>query len=106
MARRISAGIAADVAAIRALGGIPDRDDLLDLARCYGLWDEFVPIAISPQTDYTIPRALCAECPIRIPCLAYATQTRTFAVEGIWGGRDPTERKTIIGQLRKEPVTV
>lgn len=51
-----------------------------------------------PRTDKA--RAVCDTCPIRLLCLAYATQGRAIAPEGVWGGRTPTERRYIIEHAR------
>jgi hypothetical protein len=44
--------------------------------------------------------AICQECLVRIECLAWATQGKAVAPEGIWGGRRPEERLYIIEALR------
>ncbi|MBB5077226.1 WhiB family transcriptional regulator [Nonomuraea endophytica] len=35
-------------------------------------------------------KAVCARCPVREQCLAYALDTRQ--AEGVWGGTDPAQR--------------
>lgn len=40
-------------------------------------------------------RAICHQCPVRIPCLAYAVNNPGAAIAGVWGGRDLPERQTI-----------
>jgi WhiB family redox-sensing transcriptional regulator len=37
-----------------------------------------------------LAKAVCASCPVRAACLAYATETRP---EGIWGGTTQAERR-------------
>lgn len=37
-------------------------------------------------------KELCARCPLRRPCLAYAL---THAVEGVWGGTTEDERREL-----------
>jgi WhiB family redox-sensing transcriptional regulator len=41
-------------------------------------------------------KAICAECPVRAPCLDYAIQIREL--HGIWGGLNELERKQMIVQ--------
>ena len=43
-------------------------------------------------------KAVCARCPVRRPCLAYALATRQEF--GIWGGRDENERRLLHRQWR------
>jgi WhiB family redox-sensing transcriptional regulator len=44
-------------------------------------------------------KAVCARCPVRQPCLAYALATRQEY--GIWGGCDENERR-LLRQQRRE----
>lgn len=44
-------------------------------------------------------KAVCARCPVRRPCLAYALATRQEF--GIWGGRDENERRLLHRQWRQ-----
>jgi WhiB family redox-sensing transcriptional regulator len=39
-------------------------------------------------------KAICAECPVRAPCLDYAIQIREL--HGIWGGLNEVERKQMV----------
>lgn len=41
-------------------------------------------------------KAICAVCPVRLPCLDYAIRIRE--PHGIWGGLNEVERKQIIAQ--------
>jgi WhiB family transcriptional regulator, redox-sensing transcriptional regulator len=45
-------------------------------------------------------KAICARCPVRRPCLAYALATRQ--AYGIWGGYDDEERQALRRQ-QQEP---
>lgn len=38
-------------------------------------------------------RAVCARCPVRVECLAYAIETRQ--PDGVWGGLDDAERMAL-----------
>ena len=38
--------------------------------------------------------AICAGCPVRLPCLDYA-QTEPIEADGIWGGYTPRQRKDL-----------
>jgi WhiB family transcriptional regulator, redox-sensing transcriptional regulator len=44
-------------------------------------------------------KAICAGCPVRLPCLEWALATRE--PHGVWGGRSEIERKQIL--LGKRP---
>src|ERR671921_1881195 len=41
-------------------------------------------------------KAICATCPVRQPCLAYALQIRE--PHGIWGGLNEAERRQLLGR--------
>jgi WhiB family redox-sensing transcriptional regulator len=38
-------------------------------------------------------KAICADCPVRVSCLAHALTEGED--EGVWGGLDPAERRTL-----------
>jgi len=40
--------------------------------------------------------AICATCPVRRPCLEYALDIKE--PHGIWGGRNESERRTLLAQ--------
>jgi WhiB family redox-sensing transcriptional regulator len=44
-------------------------------------------------------KAICARCPVRLPCLSYALATRQ--AYGIWGGYDEEERGLLRRQQRE-----
>jgi WhiB family transcriptional regulator, redox-sensing transcriptional regulator len=46
-------------------------------------------------------KAICARCPVRQPCLAYALATNQ--AYGIWGGCDDEERRVLRRQRRIFP---
>ena len=61
-------------------------------------WD---PAAFFPPGDDATQetRDICAACPVRAQCLAYAvTANERF---GIWGGLDPQERHTLRKRLQR-----
>jgi hypothetical protein len=67
---------------------------------CVGADPElFFPPGDGPAIE---ARRICAMCPVRDPCLAYAvTAEEPF---GIWGGLDPRQRQNLRQQLqRREP---
>lgn len=72
-------------------------------ALCVGADPEmFFPPGDGPAIE---ARHLCAMCPVRGQCLAYAvTADEPF---GIWGGLDPHERQKLRRQLqRREPPAI
>jgi WhiB family transcriptional regulator, redox-sensing transcriptional regulator len=67
-----------------------------DAAACRQLDTEmFFPIGSGglSQADTRQAKAVCAHCPVRPPCLAYAVATRQEF--GIWGGLDEQERRPL-----------
>jgi len=42
-------------------------------------------------------KAICAMCPVREPCLAYALRIR--GPHGIWGGMSESERRPLIAPI-------
>lgn len=46
-------------------------------------------------------RAICADCPVRTECLAYAINQRIG--HGIWGGLDTKDRQKLTGEFRSTP---
>ncbi|HEY1919397.1 MAG TPA: WhiB family transcriptional regulator, partial [Streptosporangiaceae bacterium] len=44
-------------------------------------------------------KAICARCPVQLPCLTYALATSQEF--GIWGGRDEAERRLLHWQWRE-----
>ncbi len=44
-------------------------------------------------------KAICALCPVKDPCLAYAVEIRE--PHGIWGGLNEVERKAIIRERER-----
>jgi len=64
----------------------------------------FFPIGETGAAAAEIQRAkaVCARCPVRRPCLAYALATgQEF---GIWGGRDENERRLLHRQWRQSRI--
>jgi WhiB family redox-sensing transcriptional regulator len=59
------------------------------------------PDVFYPPTDdeADAAKAVCAECPVREPCLEFALSTRE--AEGVWGGTTARERRRILRQRRK-----
>ena len=62
--------------------------------------DLFFPIGKTGRAVEEIQRAkeVCAGCPVRQPCLAFALDTHQGY--GIWGGYDEDERRVMLRQRR------
>ena len=68
-------------------------------AACRGIDAEvFYPVT-DGEADGAEAKAICAECPVREPCLEHALAHRER--EGIWGGATERERRRIVRQRRK-----
>ena len=66
-------------------------------ARCRGLDPEIFYPQVEDEADEA--KSICAQCPVRVPCLEYALSARER--DGIWGGCTEKERRRIIRQRRK-----
>ncbi len=53
----------------------------------------FFPESASDVAKVAAAKAVCATCPVQEECLAFAVELNQ--TEGIWGGRTPSERRTI-----------
>jgi WhiB family transcriptional regulator, redox-sensing transcriptional regulator len=84
--------LAADVSALRVAG--PARgEDWRSAAACHDTDpDLFFPLSAAGKSLEQAERAkaICAGCPVRRSCLAFAL--RTGQVHGIWGGLTEEER--------------
>ena len=67
-------------------------------ARCRGV-DPAVFYPVSDEDEAPEAKEICAECPVREPCLEYALTVREK--HGVWGGRTERERRRLIRQRRK-----
>jgi WhiB family transcriptional regulator, redox-sensing transcriptional regulator len=66
-------------------------------ARCKGIDPEvFYPVSDEESDE---AKSICAECPVRLPCLEFALAARER--DGVWGGATEKERRRIIRQRRK-----
>jgi WhiB family transcriptional regulator, redox-sensing transcriptional regulator len=66
-------------------------------ARCKGIDPEvFYPVSDEESDE---AKSICAECPVRLPCLEFALASRER--DGVWGGATEKERRRIIRQRRK-----
>lgn len=45
-----------------------------------------------------VAQRICADCPVKSPCLEYALQNRVD--HGVWGGASERERRRILRQRR------
>ncbi|HEX4541489.1 MAG TPA: WhiB family transcriptional regulator [Acidimicrobiales bacterium] len=50
-----------------------------------------------------VARRICADCPVKAPCLEYALLNRID--HGVWGGASERERRRIARRRRLETVT-
>jgi WhiB family redox-sensing transcriptional regulator len=79
-----------------------DRASWRESAACRFLDTElFFPIGKAGRAIEEIRRAktVCASCPVRQPCLAFALDTHQGY--GIWGGYDEDERRLLFRQREK-----
>jgi WhiB family redox-sensing transcriptional regulator len=51
-----------------------------------------------------VARRICAECPVKAPCLEYALLHRID--HGVWGGASERERRRILRQRRLDGLPV
>ncbi|HUS61272.1 MAG TPA: WhiB family transcriptional regulator [Acidimicrobiales bacterium] len=66
-------------------------------AACTGVDpDIFYPVT---DDEAAAAKSICAQCPVRQPCLEYALVTRER--DGVWGGATERERRRMIRQRRK-----
>ena len=56
----------------------------------------FYPVS---EEDADEAKAVCANCPVREPCLEWALANREH--DGVWGGATERERRRMIRQRRK-----
>lgn len=80
-----------------------DRSSWRESAACRLLeTDLFFPIGKTGRAIEEIQRAkaVCASCPVRPSCLAFALDTRQ--AYGIWGGYDEDERRVLLRQRRHQ----
>jgi hypothetical protein len=49
--------------------------------------------------EQTIARAICCDCPVRVPCLRDGLHDEY----GVWAGYSPTERSRLVRRLPKDP---
>lgn len=56
---------------------------------------EFFP---SDGVGVEVAKRICAECPVKSPCLEYALANRID--HGVWGGTSERERRRILRQRR------
>ncbi|HUR49691.1 MAG TPA: WhiB family transcriptional regulator [Acidimicrobiales bacterium] len=50
-----------------------------------------------------VARAICADCPVKAPCLEYALENKID--HGVWGGASERERRRIARRRRLEAAT-
>lgn len=68
----------------------------------HGTCRQVAPATFFPSdgVGVDIARRLCAECPVKAPCLEYALVERID--HGIWGGASERERRRILRRRRQE----
>lgn len=82
---------------LRLLADPPDAHTRWqDFARCRE-FDGDLWFMEPGESGYGQAKAICAQCPVRHPCLEYALsiETRSLA-HGVYGGLAPEERKAIL----------
>ncbi len=67
-------------------------------ARCRGV-DPAAIYPASEEDEALEAKEICAECPVREPCLEYALGVREK--HGVWGGLTERERRRLVRQRRK-----
>lgn len=79
-----------------ALEGLPDW---FAQARCLG-HDDAEYFFAPRQEDQLVAKRICASCPVRAECLAYALANNEEY--GVWGGKDEDERRIIKREARRQ----
>ncbi|HUF84222.1 MAG TPA: WhiB family transcriptional regulator [Acidimicrobiia bacterium] len=70
-----------------------------EFARCRGVDPEvFYPVS-DDDDDAEEAKSICADCPVREPCLEFALSTREK--NGVWGGLTERERRRVLRRRRK-----
>ncbi|MEN8113188.1 MAG: WhiB family transcriptional regulator [Actinomycetota bacterium] len=85
---------------------VPIRDEFsLDVhepwyedAACASYPSEVFFPPIDAPSAARVAKLICAECPVREECLAFAVET--VQTEGVWGGMDAGERRRMRRRLR------
>jgi WhiB family transcriptional regulator, redox-sensing transcriptional regulator len=54
------------------------------------------------RADRAVAKTICASCPVRRECLAFALDTAQ--VDGVWGGKSESERRAMIRASKEERV--
>ena len=91
---------------VNAIDGIapPSRDYLVYHGLCSGVEypEMFFPIDMTNVGGWDeAAKMICGRCSIRVPCLAYANDSRDILLtRGVWGGRNQRERRSIFEALR------
>jgi WhiB family transcriptional regulator, redox-sensing transcriptional regulator len=67
-----------------------------------GLCRDIAPAVFFPSdgVGVDVARSICAECPVKAPCLEYALANRID--HGVWGGCSERERRRIARRRRLE----
>jgi WhiB family redox-sensing transcriptional regulator len=80
-----------------------DKQSWRHLAACRELdTNLFFPVGSKASTvidDIAKAKAVCADCPVRLPCLQFALVSNQEY--GVWGGYDEEERRGLRRQWRK-----
>lgn len=83
---------------------MPRYEEWKRRAACAGIEDPdrifFPPSVKGHRTDTREAKSICAKCPVRKTCLAYAVVYRE--PRGVWGGMSESERKAIPHLVRKQ----
>lgn len=71
----------------------PGPGEWIEQAACRETFVDFFP-KVTDREGQQWAKAVCARCPVRLPCLDYALSTFIYARgdDGIWGGTNHLER--------------
>lgn len=56
----------------------------------------FFPVSQWGPSDWTAPKSVCGDCPVKLECLEYAV--KSHEPYGMWGGATPLQRSAMIKQ--------
>lgn len=74
------------------------REPWVDDALCTQVDPDLFFPGKSDQATSRAARRVCAACPVRLECLAYALRTRES--DGIWGGLTARQRNDLARRMR------
>lgn len=78
---------------------IQDEGGVVPCQNAPDLFFDFDEDSVLQQNRYTMARQLCADCPVKMLCLAYALDNNEEF--GVWGGLSPHERSRLKAKTRR-----